>query len=142
MINKKSLLVLLILFGLSVSFSTAQDQSQLDEQEMMEPPEFQENSDMERMEPPPEFDGDASGTMRMRRPPRRRGQIGSGTIDMQPPEFDGDASGTMRMRRPPRRRGQIGSGTMDMQPPEFDGDSSSGQMRRPPMGGRRPPRGR
>ena len=71
-----------------------------------------------------------------------RGNIGSGTTDMQPPEFDENASGTMKMRRPPRWRGNIGSGTTDMQPPEFDNASGTRRMKRTPRGGGRPPMGR
>ena len=138
--NLKRSFVLLALLGLSVGLCIAQEQPEFNEQEMMPPPEFKEGSNMRRMGPPPGFDENASGTFRMRRPHRRRGEIGSGTMPMFPPEFDENASGTMRMRRPHRRRGEIGSGTMPMFPPEFyENASGTMRMRRPPMG--RPPMG-
>ena len=123
--------ILIVMLGLLTSFSNAQDQADFDEQEMMPPPEYFENSDMNGMPLPPKFDKNASGTFRMRRPPRRH-YIGSGTMEMMPPAFEGDASGTFRMRRPPRRH-YIGSGTMEMMPPAFEGYASGTfRMRRPP----------
>ena len=124
--------VLLVMLGLSTGFSYAQDYAEFDEQEMMPPPEYFKNSDIDGMPIPPNFDKNASGTYRMRRPPRRIGEIGSGTMDMLPPDFEGDASGTFRMRRPPRRH-RIGSGTLEMMPPAYEGDASGTfRMRRPP----------
>ncbi len=110
MANNKSKrsFVLLALLGLSVGFCIAQEQPEFDEQEMMPPPEFQEGSDMGRMGPPPGFDENASESFRMRRPHRRRGEIGSGTMPMFPPEFDENASGTFKMRRPPMGRPPMG----------------------------------
>ncbi|MBR4571438.1 MAG: hypothetical protein IKO19_12335, partial [Candidatus Riflebacteria bacterium] len=90
--NLKRSFVLLALLSLSFGLCMAQEQPEFDEQEMMPPPEFEEGSDMGRMGPPPGFDENASGTMRMRRPPRQRGEIGSGTMPMFPPEFDENAS--------------------------------------------------
>lgn len=97
----KRYILLLVFLGLSAGFSIAQDQSEFDDTEMLPPPETMEDADIEEMAPPSGFEEDASESYRMRRPLRRRGQIGSGTMDMQPPEFDENASGTMRMRRPP-----------------------------------------
>ena len=71
--NLKKYFVLLVLLGLSIGLSIAQEQPEFDNQEMMPPPEFQEGSDMERMGPPPGFDENASETFRMRRQPQQRG---------------------------------------------------------------------
>ena len=101
--NIRKSFIILALIGLSAGFCIAQEQPEFDNHEMIEPPEQQEGLDIEEMNRPPEFDGNASGTRRMRRPPRRRGDLASGTMDMFPPEFDENASGTRHMRRPPRR---------------------------------------
>ena len=129
--NKNRLSFILGLLVLSAGFCIAQDQPNFDGQQMMNRPEFRERPNMRRMGPPPGFDENASGSFRMRRPPRRHFN-GSGTMEMMPPGFEGDASGSFRMRRPPRRQFN-GSGTMEMMPPGFEGDASgSFRMRRPP----------
>ena len=140
-IKLKRYFLLFVLLGLSAGFSIAQDQTEQN-QEMITPPGYDEAMNKEHMAPPPYFDKNASETYRMRRPPRRRDEIGSGTMDMFPPDFEGNASGTFRMRRPPRRH-HIGSGTLEMMPPAYEGEASGTyRMRRPPMPpmGGRPPR--
>ena len=116
--NKNRFSFILGLLILSAGFCIAQDRPNFDGQQMRNQPEFRERSNMRRMGPPPGFDENASGTFRMRRPPRRHFN-GSGTMEMMPPAYEGDASGTFRMRRPPRRE-HIGSGSREMFPPEFD----------------------
>ena len=61
--------VLFVMLGLSTGFSYAQDYVEFDKQEMMPPPEYFKNSDMDGMGTPQIFDKNAFGTYRMRRPP-------------------------------------------------------------------------
>ena len=86
--NLKRSFVLLALLGLSVGLCIAQEQPEFDEQEMTPPPEFQEGSDLGRMGPPTDFDENASGTMRMRRPPKGRPPMGRPPMGERPQEGD------------------------------------------------------